>query len=196
MLRVTSSGFSPRRIRTTPPHTSLPSFSRMPRRGPGPRVTVATSPTRRRAPPELAIGACSRSRTAFWRSKGASSPPGAWPSHPTPRTRNSPLAFATTWPPTASFERATAQNVRQGHAEGPQTVWVQFDLVLDGVAAHGGDLRHAGHRLESRPNIPVLQRTQLPRVLIWAFDRVPEDLASRACVRGKRRHPRRQRDTW
>ncbi len=50
MRRVTSRAFSPWRMRTTPPVTSLPSFSRTPRRGCGASVIVATS-ARRTVPP-------------------------------------------------------------------------------------------------------------------------------------------------
>ena len=49
--RVTSSGFSPTRIRTTPPTASLPSFSRTDRRKAWPTWTVATLPTVIGVPP-------------------------------------------------------------------------------------------------------------------------------------------------
>ncbi len=106
--RVSSSGFSPRAIRTTPPVTSLPSFSITPRRKPGASETRATSASRI-VPP---TGAASRtfSRSEMARRASNDSSPGfvEAPSQFTPRTTYSAFPLTTTWPAAAAFAAAIA----------------------------------------------------------------------------------------
>ncbi len=107
--RVTSSGFSPCAIRTTPPATSLPSFSSTPRRIARrdrrpwrPRQGGSCRPARPHR------GTFSRSgRPAASRSESSPARPDA-PSQPTPRTTYSAFALVTTCPPAAEFDAATA----------------------------------------------------------------------------------------
>ena len=93
--RVTSRGFSPKRIMTTPPVASRPPFSRTLRRNSLPSWTVATCPTVTGTPPREATTTPSMSRTSRIQAMD--------------RTRYSALPFCATRPPTAELERATAE---------------------------------------------------------------------------------------
>ena len=93
---VTRSGFSPCRISTTPPTTSLPSFSNTPRRNPGPSWTVATVLTYTGVPFTSLTTASSISALPLIQ--------------PIPRTMYSALFFWITPPAAGRFERPTASN--------------------------------------------------------------------------------------
>ena len=182
-------------MRTTPPVTSLPSFSRTPaaearpdrdlgdlgepdRAAAGERHDDVLQVARRRV-----LGRTSRRRA--WSTR---------PSQPTPRTTYSALPLWITCPPAAAFDAATASTTSLSVTpEQPEPV---------------GDRRRPGTRSGNPPtletsatpgtdaelgaDVPVLDRAQPAQVQPAPFDRVPEDLAGRRRSRAPARRERRR----
>src|SRR5207237_1305856 len=65
---------------------------------------------------------------------------------------------------------------------------IDLDLVFADQSADAGDFRHARHRLQGRPDVPVLNRAQAAKIESFALHRVPEDLSRGAGVRGQPWH--------
>ena len=85
------------------------------------------------------------------------------------------------------------EDLFQRDVEGPHRVRVHVDLVFFCESADGGDLADAFGAHESVAYIPVLDSSQLFRVpaaggmavFVAAFQRVPEDLPQRGCIRSE-----------
>jgi hypothetical protein len=83
----------------------------------------------------------------------------------------------------------TASITSRIEAIGCKLVRIHIDLVLADKASDRGDLRHAGHGIQLIADEPILDGSQLPEVLAFAFDGVPKDLADGGSVRAEnRRH--------
>ena len=182
---MTSSGFSPWAIKTTPPVTSLPSFSSTPRRKPGPSRDIRDLGE----PDRASLGKrhdhvfqVARGRDS--ESKLSSPGVGDAPSRPTPRTTYSAFPLWTTCPPDEAFDVATASTTSLSDTPktrsrlGSGTTWYSI-----GKPADARDLGHAGNRAELGADVPVLDRAEPAQV---------EARRPRRCTRRSGRSPRRR----
>ena len=94
----------------------------------------------------------------------------------------------------AHFVVAVAHRIhdlRQRNLVGQQPIRIDVDLILLHEPADGGHLRHARHARKPIPQIPIVERAHLLKVVLAGLidERVLEGPADTSCVRSKlRRH--------